>query len=491
MNPQTYLSTLTFIGLFFGIVGGLVSQLRKTSVDVEGTTKKLLTPSGKLAVAISILGFSGSFASELLKSSIQAQEKAQAKIEARLKEEREREEAQWKSRSIELASEILRNTNSALAGSEENLRHTIEGFKHEQEGILKTRFDIAESRQKVLSDNLVREARLYGKISATSTPLTKMTIELTVEHVPGEILGKVRKGIKDAEDSTSSEDFRDLAEHHNVDDDDARSLVQSKMDKLVIQPFIYWLATGRFLKEQGILSLGLDKNFSTLLCVGWVSKPDITDMDGKFTTLPAGVLIGDEIEWAPGYASQQPAYRRKQVIRPEISLSIVNDSLVLAVVLGIESLNESLLRYSKNSDRPATLSDNVELFSWSPSIGSELEKPEKDVLQLPFDSMKVHDSLIAVDAGKNLPSKNRTPSWVDTTSTDWAGNNDAWIKSNDEWIKQTPLWMRHIRLQIIPNGVDQISKTYNLSLSSSGYPFEGVREEEPRGYVRIWHGQAR
>jgi hypothetical protein len=50
---------------------------------------------------------------------------------------------------------------------------------------------------------------------------------------------------------------------------------------------------------------------------------------------------------------------------------------------------------------------------------------------------------------------------------------------------------RHLRLQIIPNGIEQISKTYDLSLSSEGDIMEGSRGDEPRGYVRLWHGHAR
>ena len=47
-------------------MGGLVSQLTKTSVDVDGTTRKRLTAPGKWALIISLLGFAGSFSSELL-----------------------------------------------------------------------------------------------------------------------------------------------------------------------------------------------------------------------------------------------------------------------------------------------------------------------------------------------------------------------------------------------------------------------------------------
>ena len=61
LAPQTYLSILTFLGLVLGFAGGAVSQLKKTSIDVDGTNEKRLTSFGKLALAISIIGFAGSF----------------------------------------------------------------------------------------------------------------------------------------------------------------------------------------------------------------------------------------------------------------------------------------------------------------------------------------------------------------------------------------------------------------------------------------------
>ena len=79
-----YLSVLTFLGLVMGF--------------------------GKLALAISIIGFAGSFASELLKSEISAQQ-------ARDSKKKKDDEATWKTRSNDLARNILENTKSALAES--------------------------------------------------------------------------------------------------------------------------------------------------------------------------------------------------------------------------------------------------------------------------------------------------------------------------------------------------------------------------------------
>jgi hypothetical protein len=87
-----------------GLTAGLISQLRKTSIDIEGTNQKQLTSFGKLAFAISLIGFTGSFASELLKSAISPE---QEKSQKAAKEE----DAIWKARSAALSAEILKETN--------------------------------------------------------------------------------------------------------------------------------------------------------------------------------------------------------------------------------------------------------------------------------------------------------------------------------------------------------------------------------------------
>jgi hypothetical protein len=160
---------------------------------------------------------------------------------------------------------------------------------------------------------------------------------------------------------------------------------------------------------------------------------------------------------------------------------------VLSIDLDVTSLDDSLLRYSLNSSRSAALPDEVELFSWCPSSDDKLPEDVEKALELPFDSVKVRESLVNLDQKRN--SKNQTPDWLDTDG-EWESRNAAWLRSNAAWAAQMPPWMQRMRLQIIPNGIEQISKTYTLSLSSAGYPIEGSREDEPRGYVRIWHGSA-
>lgn len=154
---QTYLSVLTFLGLAVGLGSGLISQLKRTSVDINGTNEKRLTSAGKLALAISLIGFAGSFASELLKSAIASQQERDSKKE-------KDEEKKWKDRSNELSAEILRNTTKALEDS------------------LQTRFAITNTGQKVLTDNVNRTRRVLETIWTESNRVNPANIRVQIAY---------------------------------------------------------------------------------------------------------------------------------------------------------------------------------------------------------------------------------------------------------------------------------------------------------------------
>jgi hypothetical protein len=297
MNPQTYLTLLTFLGLVVGSIGGLISQLTKTSVEVDGTTRKRLTSAGKWALAISLLGFAGSFSSELFKSSLQAQLQAQASIQKSLNEQKERENKDWQERSEKLQGAIKNDTTSALKLSEQNINQTIEGFKKEEN-------TIADSRERVLRDNLLHEVSLYGKLSAAGTPLTSLTITLTVNDVPAAVRHELQKQIAAAPQTRNEDWVQDLFLYHNIDDDDADNFVQARIYEEAVQPFIDYLATGRLSKEHALLVLSLDRRYSALACVGWVGETDsqwiATDktdsQESRLNLLPSGIFVGSEID---------------------------------------------------------------------------------------------------------------------------------------------------------------------------------------------------
>jgi hypothetical protein len=440
VTPESILTWLSIGGVLVGFVGALISQVTKTSVDIEGTSKKLLTPSGKWAMAISIVGFAGSFSAEMVKAYIGAQERAGAVLEAKIDKEHKRDEEKWRSRSAALEAAILKNTNDALAQEEKNFESTI------------------ESRQKLLADNLTRETRLYGRLSATTTPLTRLTIKIIVDHVPGEILNRARAGIAAAESRTSQPDFMEWEEYHEAGAEDEVTIVRSVMDQQAIQPTVNLFTQNKFAQQPSVLVLGLDERYSAVIGIGWVDRPEVAQMDRNVTFLPSGILIGEEIEWRRSYEHLDVPYLRLKKRRPKVDLTVMGDALVLSVDLDLTSIDDGILRCSPNAAKTAALSDRIELFAWTPSND---DNNAENVATLPLDANGIHDSI------RDMDKWNHGPAAVGQ-----------------------PTWMRSVRVRIIPNDATQIAKDYVLSYSSEGSPVEGPRGDDETGYIRVWHGHA-
>jgi hypothetical protein len=460
MALKDYLTLLTFVGLFIGLIAGVISQIAKTSETVDGSNIKRLTTAGKLALGISLIGFVGSFSSELLKASITAAQKQADAAEAERRVERQQSEDEWRKRSEQLL-------NTAVSKADENLRHVIEGFKAEQLAILNARLEL-------LNDNLIRETRLYGRLSATSTPLTKLTIRLVVKDVPEEVRTKLQKAIQTAKERPNAPDFQDLNEHHDVDDEDERALVRSEMDRLAIQPFIAWLATGAFELKQGILLVGLGDHFSAIACIGWIDSPDFFDptyraddkkkigkknkTEKKVTKLPSGVVVGKEIEWKPSYEKDTRDYEREKKTRPATTIAVSDNSVILAIDFDHLALSDALLRYAPNSMTNASLPDRLIFVAWSPSQTGDIDSAFP-LVALPFNSTKIGESLSGLNSRKVT-------------------------------FKERPQWENVITFELIPNGVIEIAKEYGLRAVAEEELMEGPRADESHGYVRIWHGQS-
>jgi hypothetical protein len=489
MTPQTYLNLLTIVGLAVGSISGLISLLTKTSVEVDGTMRKRLTSPGRWALAISLLGFAGSFSSEMLKSSIQARAQAQAQLNEIFAQQKEKENKEWQGRSETLQAAIKIDTKAAVDLAGKSINQTIEGFKKEEVAI-------ADSRERVLRDNLLHEVSLYGKLSAAGTPLTSLSITFTVDDVPKAVRDKLRKEIADAPNTKDEDWVTDLFEHHNIDDDDADAFVQARIYEEAVQPFIDYLATGRLRREHALLVLSLDRRYSALACLGWISEADqrwtetITNSskESQSTLLPSGIFVGSEIDsHHTGVHGDNGTLLRQRTARPSFNIGVKGNSVFITLDLTLQSLGDALLRYPANSPATAGLSDDVEFFTWSPTSDGEMSKEEVDdsgLPELPFDIQRVRHSLTDVDVYKDRRS---TPDWVSSDS----GDREKWANGNATWVRNAPAWMHRIHVRIVPNGVEQVAKTYVLSLSSAGYPIEGTREDEPRGYVQIWHGHAR
>lgn len=411
MDSQTYLTVLTFIGLVVGTTSGLFSHLTKTSVEVAGTMRKRLTAPGKWAFAIALFGFAGSFSSEMLKTSIQAQQRTRAQIDKTLKEQNENENKAWQMRSENLQGAIKGDTTSALQLSERNINETIEGFNKEEAAII-------ESRGQVLRDNLLREVSLYGKLSAAGTPLTSLTITFTVDDVPDNIRRRLRKEISEAPNVTNEDWVEDLFLYHNINDDDARAFVQKRLYEQAVQPFIDFLATGQMGREHALLVLSLDRRYSALACLGWINESDrqwtermpTESGEGGISVLPSGIFVGDEID-SYNTGSGGVELPRKRNRRPSFDIEVKGTSVLITLDLTLQSLGDALLRYPPESPATAGLNDSIEFFTWSPTPEGEMSEDDYGTLELPFDPTRVRHSLTDVDLGKDYRPLARLARW--------------------------------------------------------------------------------
>jgi hypothetical protein len=235
------------------------------------------------------------------------------------------------------------------------------------------------------------------------------------------------------------------------------ALIQSVIDKKAILPFINWLATGRFKQEQSFLALGLDNNLSSLICIGWVQSASIgLNRKDSFSLLPSGILVGDEIEWGPSAYKSSPSLRRSRFIRPAVNIDTAGNSIILSVGLDPLSLEDALLRFAKRGNTTAFLPDDLLIFTWAAQ-----ENEDEYYIRLPIDTISVHQSLLSFNFV------------MDTT-----------------FVKKALQSQIKMRLELIPNDVEQILRAYDINPWSDGEVYEGSIGDQPRGYVRFWHGHS-
>jgi hypothetical protein len=424
-NPKTYLSILTVLGLVLGFVGGAISQLKKTSSDVDGTNSKKLSSFGKLAFAISIIGFAGSFASELLKSAIAADDK-------RTSAKQLEDDAKWKDRSEKLSSDILNKTESNLST------------------LLETKLAVSEAKQRLLNESLLRETRLYGRLSAVTAPLSSINITLTIQHVSpvliaslGDIYEKALYTVQ--HDWPYVRDWIPLTERQEEEETQALASQRS------IQPIIGLLAGYGFKQSHGVLVLTLDNSVSTLFCIGDISTSDVRSRVDALRQLPSGISI-----------DEYPEEKREKQNKPKVDVSVIKDSVVIRFDLTSDAINDALLHYSSVNRINASLPSAPSLFIWTPFNPVDTVHYAEYALDLPF-----------------YPGDAETFRDADTIDIRYSGRDRS-----DTFAGKLP-WMDHMRLEITPNGVEEISKVYDLTPFSEG-GLKGVH-----GFARIWHGKER
>ena len=72
MDLQTKLTILSILGGLVGVLSLVISQLWRSSVEVQGQFRKRMTPAGWVLLAISLVGFAGTIISEGIRAKIRA-----------------------------------------------------------------------------------------------------------------------------------------------------------------------------------------------------------------------------------------------------------------------------------------------------------------------------------------------------------------------------------------------------------------------------------
>lgn len=304
-----------------------------------------------------------------------------------------------------------------------------------------------------LADQPVSE-EVSRKLAAAAAPLASISLKLTVEHVPAKLIKVLKRKPAATKDILNRDPFKDLNEHHEVDDEGEERYVQLAVRHTLIQPLINLLATDSLRERYGVLAVGFGRHCTALLCIGWVDKAELFETRGNFSTMPSGVLIGDEIDFSPAGLSPQERYKRKKTNAPKTGFEISGDSLALTLELDHRSLNDAFIRYTR-SRLSASLPEEILLFAWVPS-----EKGDRQADSLPFDSKKLHESVLELRSSQDASEKEKRPDWL-----------------------------RHLHLEIVPNNAKFIGKSYDLTFSGGGDLIEGPRADDEVGFVQVWRGQ--
>jgi hypothetical protein len=157
MNAQDTLKVISICSATVGFISGIGSQLWKSSVEVDGQVKKRLTRAGWVLAAISLIGFSGTAASELLRINVRHNEELQARTKTEQEQLLREQETRWR-------DEMQRMLLATKADIETNIANTLKGFQQSQA-------QIADSKQSLLEATL----RHTAEIVVASRPLTSLS----------------------------------------------------------------------------------------------------------------------------------------------------------------------------------------------------------------------------------------------------------------------------------------------------------------------------
>lgn len=181
MDSQPTLTAFTIAGGVTTFVGAVLSQMFKASREVEGRIVKRLTPAGWLALGVSLVGMSGTIASELLRVSIREESERAGQIAEKQRKALLEQEARWR-----------RDTSAMLALAkgdiEKNLNRTIAGFQASNFRFTEARTQLLASKQSLLADSV----RRTNQIIIAGQPLMSLDVRWSFTSASPKLLGAIR-----------------------------------------------------------------------------------------------------------------------------------------------------------------------------------------------------------------------------------------------------------------------------------------------------------
>jgi hypothetical protein len=193
MDLHITLAIITVAGLAISCIAGIASQLWKDSIEVEGRLTKRLTPAGWLSLGISLVGLSGSIASELIRVSISNSEKLQSKAEAAQRQVLQEQETRWK----EYMRTMLAQTKADI---EKNLDDTVRGFHDNQLRFTETQANILAGKQALLESSL----KHTNEIIVAGQPLTSLRLRWQFSSANAALWDTMTKGKADIQENAES-----------------------------------------------------------------------------------------------------------------------------------------------------------------------------------------------------------------------------------------------------------------------------------------------
>jgi len=417
MNTSLVLFSMTVFGLLVAGGGTLVGVFRKITEDVPNSEKKRITRSGRLAIALILLGLAGSLATTILKDISDRYQKKLDLAAAIDKQRRDDLNEKRSKDSYDLQVGIKKDTEGAI---KEAIKDRLTTIESSQETMARAdrNFQIATSR----------EAHHTREIVIAGQPLRSMAISWAFPALTSEYKKDISDGRAKVEELLN--DFAKSTRHYSSQQGNKLKSLLHRGD--VLMPFLnllggtQWTGQG---SDSVVALFALDDSAATVLPLGYLAASQAHKDEMSPIALAAGVDTDDEINAA--------FYPPHQILR-ERSFASPGSAAVLVTERKSVKITWAL---------PA-----ADFFDAVDKVTASLVP----TAQLP-DRMRV----VILTRIKKLPVDARAMA-VMKWPLPWGTKVAAGKFTPDN----TPLAFRNSKLTLTPNGLGDGKVTYNMQLVS-------------------------